>query len=131
MLIITVVVSLLVTGQYPVLDDVENNLNLLYNTSPNKNETSPSAQHFNCLSINLHKYSSSFVNISLMGDYNYEPLEPVMKVLCDSYNLVHIVKEPTCFKNTENPRCIDLIITNRKTHVVLILLSRIGKSTLY
>ena len=39
-------VSLLVTGQYPVIDGVENNLNLRYTTSPNKNETSPSAHIF-------------------------------------------------------------------------------------
>ena len=71
-------------------------------------------QHLTCLRINLDKYSSFFENILFRRDYNYEPLEPVMKVFCDSYNLVNIVKEPTCFKNTENPRCIDLIITNRK-----------------
>ena len=41
-----------------------------------------------------------------MGDYNYEPV--------NLYNLVNIVKESTCFKNTENPRCIDCIIMNRK-----------------
>ena len=41
-------------------------------------------QHLTCLSINLDTYSSSFENILLMGDYNYEPLEPVMKVFCDS-----------------------------------------------
>ena len=70
-------------------------------------------QHLTCLGINLDKYSCFFENILLMGDYNYETLEPVLKVFCDSYNLVYIVKEPTCFKNTENPRCIDLIITNR------------------
>ena len=39
-------VSLSVTGQYPVIDVVENNFNLLYTASPNKNVTSPSAHIF-------------------------------------------------------------------------------------
>ena len=31
----------------------------------------------------------------------------------DSYNLYNIIKGPTCFKS-DNPRYIDLILTNRK-----------------
>ena len=31
----------------------------------------------------------------------------------DSYNLPSLVKSPTCFKS-DSPRCIDLILTNRK-----------------
>ena len=29
-----------------------------------------------------------------------------------TYNLKNLVKQKTCFKNTENPSCIDLILTN-------------------
>ena len=36
-----------------------------------------------------------------------------MKSFCESYNLTNLVKQPTCFKNPEKPRCIDLILTNR------------------
>ena len=28
------------------------------------------------------------------------------------YNLKTLIKEPTCFKNLENPTCIDLMLTN-------------------
>ena len=31
---------------------------------------------------------------------------------CLNYNLSNIIKEPTCFKNPENPSCIDLMLTN-------------------
>ena len=34
-------------------------------------------------------------------------------MLSDSYNLSNLVKSPTCFKS-DSPRCIDLILTNRK-----------------
>ena len=36
-----------------------------------------------------------------------------MTSFCESYNLIGIIKQPTCFKNPEKPNCIDLILTNR------------------
>ena len=32
---------------------------------------------------------------------------------CSLYDLSCLIKGPTCFKNAENPSCIDLILTNR------------------
>jgi hypothetical protein len=32
---------------------------------------------------------------------------------CSNYGLTSLIKEPTCFKNPENPSCIDLILTNQ------------------
>ena len=34
-----------------------------------------------------------------------------------TYNLKGLVKQKSCFKNTENPSCIDLILTNSKLSV--------------
>ena len=36
-----------------------------------------------------------------------------MKDFCSSYCLKRLIKEATCFKNPENPSCIDLILTNK------------------
>ena len=36
-----------------------------------------------------------------------------MRNFCNSYNLNSLIKQPTCFKNPENPSCIDLILTNK------------------
>ena len=36
-----------------------------------------------------------------------------MRNFCNSYNLNSLIKQPTCFKNPENPCCIDLILTNK------------------
>ena len=36
-----------------------------------------------------------------------------MKDICQVYNCKNIIRENTCFKNPENPSCIDLFITNR------------------
>ena len=32
---------------------------------------------------------------------------------CESYNLKSLIKQSTCFKNSENPSCIDLFLSNR------------------
>ena len=48
----------------------------------------------------------------LIGDFNVEINQPSMKSFCDSYTLTSLIKEPTCYKNLQNPSCIDLILTN-------------------
>ena len=48
-----------------------------------------------------------------MGDFNVEPTEHAMAEFMQTYNLQNLVKGPTCFKNPENPSCIDLILTIR------------------
>ena len=47
-----------------------------------------------------------------MGDFNTEPHDTYMEDFCLNYNLSNLIKGSTCFKNTENPSCIDLILTN-------------------
>ena len=49
----------------------------------------------------------------LIGDLNAEPTEAIVSDFCEIYNLKHLIKDKTCFKNTTKPTCIDLIITNR------------------
>ena len=36
-----------------------------------------------------------------------------MKTFGEIYKLRNLIKEPTCFKNLENPTCINLILTNK------------------
>ena len=35
-----------------------------------------------------------------------------MKIFCDSYSLKRLIKQPTCYKNSLHPKCIDLVLTN-------------------
>ena len=48
----------------------------------------------------------------LLGDFNAEVEEKNMSEFMSVYNLRNLVKQKTCFKNPENPLCIDLILTN-------------------
>ena len=47
-----------------------------------------------------------------MGDFNLEPSTELFESLCNSYDLLNLVKEPTCFKGQS--KCYDLILTNCK-----------------
>ena len=47
-----------------------------------------------------------------MGDFNTEVTQTSMKVFYDSYEFKNLIKDATCYKNPENPSCIDLILTN-------------------
>ena len=38
--------------------------------------------------------------------------ETALRNFCDLYQLKNLVREPTCFKNPDNPSCIDLFLTN-------------------
>ena len=35
-----------------------------------------------------------------------------MKAFSDNYNLTSLIKQPTCYKNPNNPTCIDLILSD-------------------
>ena len=36
----------------------------------------------------------------------------IIEQYCETYNLKNLIKKSTCFKNIDNPSCIDLILTN-------------------
>ena len=69
--------------------------------------------HISYLSKCLDTFISYYDNILLLGDFNCEPTDDVMTDFCQSYNLKNLIGYPTCFKNIDNPSCIDLILTNR------------------
>ena len=65
------------------------------------------------LSKNLALYSSSCENYIVLGDFNAEVDNNAVSSSCDAFNLVYLIREPTCYKNLEKPSCIDLILTNK------------------
>ena len=77
--------------------------------NPNK---SMLGSHIEALSKSLDLYSTKYSNILVIGDFNEQFNAPLLKIFCESYNLASLVKTPTCFKNPDNPSCIDLMLTN-------------------
>ena len=64
------------------------------------------------MSKNISQYLGSYENITLLGDFNMTPEDKNLQNFTDTFSLENLINEPTCFKG--NPRCIDLILTNRK-----------------
>ena len=65
------------------------------------------------LSKNLDFYSSKYENFIVIGDFNAEMTNNYLEEFCASCNLKNLIKEPTCFKNIDNPTLIDHILTNQ------------------
>ena len=77
--------------------------------NPHQNSIS---HHLNSIGKNLDLLSGNYENIFLMGDFNADMENISLKHFCDLYNLKNLIKVPTCFKNPENPKCIDLMLTS-------------------
>ena len=71
------------------------------------------SEHLNKIGKNLDLLLSKYDNFMLIGDLNAEPTEAAVSDFCEIYNLKHLIKDKTCFKNPTKPTCIDLIVTNR------------------
>ena len=68
-----------------------------------------------CISRELDKLLPEYENLFMLGDWNSSVEETEMSDFCDMYMLENLIKDPTCFKNLENPSCIDVILTNKKS----------------
>ena len=55
---------------------------------------------------------SNYDKFLLAGDFNIEETETCLNEFLYQFNAKNLVKEKTCFKNLENPSCIDLFLTN-------------------
>ena len=67
--------------------------------------------YFEQVSLALDVYSG-YDKFLLTGDFNIEEEEDPLHEFLHQHNAKNLVKEPTCFKNPENPSCIDLFLTN-------------------
>ena len=66
-----------------------------------------------------------------MGNYNVDVKEANMKVFCDQHKLKALNEEATCFKNFDNPSCIDLFLTNSSKSFEKCLTIEKGMSDFY
>ena len=57
-------------------------------------------------------FSSSYDNFIVMGDFNSQPTDSIVKDFMDANGFINLIKSNTCFNGKGS--CIDLILTNRK-----------------
>ena len=69
-------------------------------------------EHFEKLQISLDLLPSKYKNLLMIGDLNCEIDNSEMPNFCDSLELKGLINLPTCYKNPDNPKCIDHILTN-------------------
>ena len=69
--------------------------------------------HLSSINRRLNELCLKYEHFILIGDFNSEICDEAMQTFCDTYNLKSLVKKTTCFKNVDNPSCVDLILTNR------------------
>ena len=69
--------------------------------------------HLDSLSKNLALYSSAYDNYIVIGDFNVEADSKEMSSFCDTFDLTSLIKEPTCYKKSNKPSCVDLILRNK------------------
>ena len=67
--------------------------------------------HLATLSNFLDLHSSKYKKMLILGGFNVGIDEPHLKFFL-KHNLINLIKQPTCYKNPDNPTCIDLILTN-------------------
>ena len=76
----------------------------------------------------LNELCVKYENFILLGDFNSEMHEDAMNVFCATHNLKNLVKQPTCFKNADNPSCIDLILSNEPSYFQMTTVIKTGIS---
>ena len=57
-------------------------------------------------------YCKKYENILIMGNFKVDVKEVTLHLFCNQYKLKSLNKDPTCYKNIDNPSCIDLFLTN-------------------
>ena len=64
--------------------------------------------------INLSEYySTRYEQVVILGDFNIEAENEVMKDFLQEHTFYNMMKQNICFKN-DGGSCIDLLITNSK-----------------
>ena len=77
---------------------------------PNLSET----DFTTCLETIISKLSNSYDKLILRGDFNMTISDPILSQFLNTFSRSHLNIDPTCFKNSKNRSCIDLLLANFK-----------------
>ena len=69
--------------------------------------------HLEFLSRNLDLVSSKYDNYLVVRDFHVFVKEANIKNFCERFSLKNLIKDPICYKNSNNPNCMDLMFTNK------------------
>ena len=83
----------------------------LVNFSYNANRSNI-CDHLRSLGKSLGILLTNYDKVFHMGDVDVEEADIHIKEFCNLYKLKNLIKVPTCFKNVDHPKTIDLMMTN-------------------
>ena len=69
-------------------------------------------RHLNQIQAQLEIFCKNYEHLLIPGDFSANISELTLTSFCTLFKLKNLVKEPTCYKNPNNPSCIDLFLTN-------------------
>ena len=109
--------SLLHTANFPNAEGFFLEINLrkkkrVISFSYNPNNQTISS-HRESLGKAVDSLSSRSENFLITGDFHAQTNKTSVEDLCNINSLKPLIKEPTYYKNSINPKCIDLVLTNR------------------
>ena len=87
--------------------------------------------HLNKIIRSLDIHSTKYENIVLLGDFNACVDDEALQTFCKSYSFNSLIKQPTWFKNPENPSCIDLILKKTTSSFQTKFVIETGSSDFY
>ena len=58
--------------------------------------------------------SSKHEKVLIIKGFNAQARDTSLKDFCDIYSIKYLINKPTCYKNLVNPKCIDLMLTNKQ-----------------
>ena len=67
--------------------------------------------YFEQIGLSLDVYTN-YEKFLLASDFNVQEDEAPLQEFLDEFGAKNLVKDKTCFKNLQNPSCIDLFLTN-------------------
>ena len=68
--------------------------------------------HLNEIQPQLDTFCKKYERfLVIMGYFKANVSEPTLTAFCTLFKLKNLAKEPTCYKNPENPSCVELFLT--------------------
>ena len=74
-------------------------------------------------------YLTIYENIILIGDFNLRVENTHLEATLENYDLNNLINTPTCYQSN-NPTCIDLILTNKKIQAIYLSYLTLSKLVL-
>ena len=75
--------------------------------------------------LNISSFLKNYDNVTLIGDFNLSSDDVPLESFLQARNLTSLIKEATCFQSN-NPSCIDLILTKQKLCINSLILLKLG-----